>query len=198
MLWLPKDPPPPLFPLHILGFTASAILGPNPSASANAFRGDPFGPGAHAHPRSSGGGGGGSGRFSSHHHHDNSKSVPAFGWPDSAHGKSASAAKAAISLSSPAAIAVAVGNGGGGVCGGVCSGSSAGGGVGGHRLGSSGAISSSNGGVVERHELPSQALPDRPMSLFEGLAGAASFLADMVPEAGAGEHAWFPSLELFS
>lgn len=46
---------------------------------------------------------------------------------------------------------------------------------------------------------PSQAVPDRPMSLFEGLAGAAAFLADCcVCEVGAGEHAWFPSLELSS
>ncbi|CAM9446987.1 unnamed protein product [Scytosiphon promiscuus] len=35
------------------------------------------------------------------------------------------------------------------------------------------------------------------MSLFEGLAGAAAFLADCcVSEAGAGESAWFPSLRL--
>lgn len=52
-------------------------------------------------------------------------------------------------------------------------------------------------GLVPWHELPAQAVPDRPMSLFEGLAGAAAFLADMVPEAGAGEHACFPSFELF-
>lgn len=54
--------------------------------------------------------------------------------------------------------------------------------------------SKSVGGWGTHHEL--QTCPDRPMSLFEGLAGAAVFLADMVPEAGVGERPWFPSLEL--
>lgn len=52
----------------------------------------------------------------------------------------------------------------------------------------------SNSFVVAHHEL--QAQPDRPMSLFEGLAGAAVYLADMVAESGVGGNPWFPSLVL--
>lgn len=166
------------------------MLGPNPSAGANAFRGDPFGPGAHAHPRGFGGGGG-LGRSSSY---DAGKSLPSFGWPSSsAHGKSVSAVTAAVAT----AAAVSVGNGGGvsGVAVGSGSGGGGGSASGGGRAGGGRSNSIGSAGSA-RQELPSQALPDRPMSLFEGLAGAAAFLADMVPEAGAGEHAWFPSLEL--
>ncbi|CAM9962804.1 unnamed protein product [Pylaiella littoralis] len=67
------------------GFAASAVLGPNPSAGANAYRGDPFGPGAHAHPR--GGGGFGLGRTSSH---DAGKSMPSVGWPSTGGGSGGS------------------------------------------------------------------------------------------------------------
>lgn len=177
-----------------VGFTASAVLGPNPSAGANAFRGDPFGPGAHAHPRGSGGIGG-LGRSSSH---DAGKALPAFGWPSNGHNKSMSSA----------------GGTGGIVSNGVGSGGVTCGGAGGVSCGIGGIVGAGNGTIgasgsegssrsmrgrsssisVVHHEL--QAQPDRPMSLFEGLAGAAAYLADMVSEAGLGEHAWFPSLEL--
>lgn len=201
------SPPPPLPdpPPGMPAFTASAILGPNPTAGANAFRGDPFGPGAHLPTRVSGGNGG-SGGLGRSYSHDSGKPIPTFGWPGSS---GPSKSSAAVNVSGGGAIGVisnggagAVGGGGvmagggagaGGVNGGGGSGGGGGGGGGGGRSATH-VRSNSVGGWGAHHEL--QTTPDRPMSLFEGLAGAAAFLADIVPEGGVGERPWFPSLKL--
>ncbi|CAM9171718.1 unnamed protein product [Ectocarpus sp. 12 AP-2014] len=121
-----------------------------------------------AHVHHPRGGGFGLGRSSSH---DAGKSIHSAGWPSNGCNSGGGDGGA--------------GDGGGG-------GGRAGAGGRSHSVGSGGACGA--GG-----EMPSQVVPDRPMSLFEGLAGSAAFLADCcVSEAGAGEHAWFPSLELCS
>lgn len=200
----PQTTPHPLHPPA--GFTASAILGPNPSAGANAFRGDPFGPGAHAHPRGSGGGGsGGCGSLGRSNSHDSSKTLPAFGWPNIAGGGSGGSGGGgggsghSHSKSTGASSLITTGSFGNGGAWGSAGGVGSGGGVsgaggGGGGCGRSIGGRSSSATNVAHHDL--QTVPDRPMSLFEGLAGAATYLADMVPDAGAGEHAWFPSLKL--
>jgi len=203
---LPSPPLSPVLPPHCpggtlltaptaarSGFAASAVLGPNPSA--NTGRDDPFGPGAAV--------GFGLGRSSSH---DSGKSMPSAGWPSSGggsaggssggggggHTKSVSAPAVASAAAAAAGSMVSngTGTGGGGRAGAGGRSNSVGSGGGG---GGGGVGMMMNGG----NGPPCQSVPDRPMSLFEGLAGSAVFLADCcVSEAGAGEHAWFPSLEL--